>query len=92
MLNKEYRILDSAFKHGITESEIDSVLSDMNPTRRIYDMHDDKNGVPQDMYVAHTGTRPWAIEVSVAYRETETVIFHANRISNEYRKFYEGER
>ncbi len=60
-----YRILGSAYKHGITEQEIHYVLSDNNPTRRSYIMHDDDDGNAQDMFVAHTGTRPWPIEVGI---------------------------
>ncbi len=50
-----YRILGSAYKHGITEQEIHHVLSEKNPTRRCYEMHDDENGNAQDMYVATQG-------------------------------------
>lgn len=88
---KEYRILPSAYKHGITEAEIDNVLSDVNFTQRIYEMHDDERGNPQDMYVAHTGTRPWPIEVAVARRQNETVVFHASKISTIYRFYYKSE-
>lgn len=86
-----YRILISAYKHGITEQEIDLVLSIDNPTRRIYEMHDDKDGNPQDMYIACTGTRPWPIEVGVSYREHENIIFHANKLTSRFEKLYEDE-
>ncbi len=88
---KEYRILDSAYKHGITEEEIDYVLSDENPTRRWYEMHDDENGNPQEMFVAHTGTRPWPIEVGIAYLFNEDLVFHASKISTIYRFLYKSE-
>lgn len=90
MLN-EYRILDSAYKHGITEREIDNVLSDKNRTQRCYEMHDDENGNPQDMFVAHTGTRPWPIEVGVAYLPDEDLVFHASKVSTVYRFLYKSE-
>ncbi len=88
---KDYRILRSAYKHGILEQEIDYVLSDKNPTRRFYEMHDDKQGNAQDMVVAYTGTRPWPIEVGLSYSSNENVVFHANKVSLKYRKFYEAE-
>jgi len=87
----DYRILDSAYKHGITDAEIAYVLSDKNATRRVYDLHDDDDGNAQDMFVAHTGTRPWPIEVGVSYRPDEDVVFHASRISIEYEKLYKEE-
>ncbi len=88
---KEYRILASAYKHGITEEEIDFVLSDENPTQRYYEMHDDEYGNPQEMFVAHTGTRPWPIEVGVAYLPEEDLVFHASKISTTYRFLYKLE-
>lgn len=86
-----YRILKSAYKHGITEQEIDDVLSNKNPTRRIYEMHDDAQGNAQDMYVAYTGTKPWPVEVAVSYRLNENVVFHAHRLTTEYKALYEAE-
>jgi len=88
----DYRILDSALKHGIEEREIDYVLDSKNPTQQYYELHDDENGNAQDMVVAHTGTRPWPIEVGISYRDTETVIFHANKVSEEFSKRYEQEK
>jgi hypothetical protein len=88
---EDYRILDSAYKHGITEQEIHHVLSDKNPTRRAYEMHDDDAGNAQDMYVADTGTRPWAIEVGMSYRPDENIVFHASRVTSEFEKLYEAE-
>jgi len=86
-----YLILGSAFKHGVTEKEIHYVLSDRNPTRRSYLMHDDADGNAQDMFVAHTGTRPWPIEVAISYRQDENIVFHAARATPEYEKLYEAE-
>ena len=91
-MHKDYRILKSAFKHGITEQEIDYALSDKNPTRRFYEMHDDKDGNAQDMVIAHTGTRPWAVEIGLCYLTNENVVFHASKISSEFKKQYEVER
>lgn len=88
---RDYRILSSAYKHGITKQEIDYVLSDKNPTRRFYEMHDDEDGNAQDMCVAHTGTRPWAIEVGLCYRSNENLVFHASKVSSEYKAPYEAE-
>jgi len=88
---EEYRILSSANRHGISEEEIDYVLSDMNPTRRSYIMHDDDDGNAQDMFVAHTGTRPWPIEVGVSYRPNENVVFHADKVTPEFEELYEAE-
>lgn len=88
---EDYRILDSAKKHGITEQEIHYVLSDKNPTRRSYEMHDDGDGNAQDMFVAHTGTRPWPIEVGMSYRPDENVVFHADKVTPEFEKLYEAE-
>ena len=92
MVEDDYRVLESASKHGITEPEIHSVLSDNNPTRRAYLLHDDEDGNAQDMYVAHTGTRPWAIEVGVSYRPGENVVFHAAKVTPEFAILYEAER
>ncbi len=86
-----YRIIGSAFKHGITEFEIDYVLSDKNPTRRSYEMHDDEDGNAQDMYVAHTGTRPWPIEVAVSYGTSENIVFHASKVSSKFEELYKSE-
>ncbi|MBY0549269.1 MAG: hypothetical protein K2W95_18485 [Candidatus Obscuribacterales bacterium] len=88
---QDYRILDSARKHGITDQEIDYVLSDKNPTQRAYEMHDDDDGNAQDMFVAHTGTRPWPIEVGLSYRAKENIVFHANKVTPEYEKLYKAE-
>lgn len=88
---EDYRILDSAYRHGITEQEIHYVLSDMNPTRRSYIMHDDDDGNAQDMFVAHTGTRPWPIEVGMSYRTNENVVFHADKVTLEFEELYEAE-
>jgi hypothetical protein len=88
---EDYRILDSAYKHGIKELEIHYVLSDENPTRRSYEMHDDEYGNAQDMYVAHTGTRPWPIEVGVFYCANENIVFHANKVTREFKELYELE-
>lgn len=90
-MNKGYRILESAYKHGITEAEIDLVLSDKNPTRRCYEMHDDAEGNAQDMFVAHTSTRAWPIEVSLTYRPDENVVFHAAKVTPAFEEFYEAE-
>ncbi len=87
----DYRILGSAYEHGITEYEIACVLSEKNPTRRSYDMHDDGDGNGQDMFVAHTGTRPWPIEVGVCYRKHENVVFHARKVTPEFARLYEAE-
>jgi hypothetical protein len=87
-----YRILESALKHGITEEEIHYVLSDKNPTRRAYEMHDDEEGNAQDMFVAHTGTRPWPVEVGISYCQDENVVFHANKVTPEFEKLYKAER
>ncbi len=91
MVVEDYRILESARKHGITDQEIHYVLSDQNPTRRTYEMHDDKHCNAQDMFVAHTGTRPWAIEVGVSYRANENVVFHAQKVTPEFELLYEAE-
>lgn len=91
-MEDRYRILENALKHGITEQEIHYVLSDNNPTRRSYILHDDEDGNPQDMYVSHTGTRPWAIEVGVSYRPDENVVFHAAKVTPEFAILYEAER
>jgi len=88
---RPYKVRVSAYKHGISQAEIAYVLSAANPTRRTYELHDDKEGNAQDMFVAHTGTRPWAIEVGVSYRENVDVIFHASRVSKKFEKLYEGE-
>ena len=88
---EDYRILDSAYKHGITEQEIHYVLSDQNPTRRSYIMHDDDDGNAQDMFVSHTGTRPWPIEVGVSYRPDENVVFHADKVTPAFEELYEAE-
>jgi hypothetical protein len=85
------RILESAYKHGITEQEILFVLDDKNPTRRSYIMHDDDDGNAQDMFVAHTGTRPWPIEVGISYRVDESIVFHASKLTPEYQNMYETE-
>ncbi len=66
-------------------------LSDKNPTRRSYEMHDDEDGNAQDMYVAHTGARPWAIEVGVSYHQHENIVFHASKVTPAFRKLYEAE-
>jgi hypothetical protein len=91
-LPKDYRILKSAFRHGITETEIDYVLSDKNPSRRFYEMHDDRAGNAQDMVVGYSGTRPYLIEVSLCYSPNENIVFHAAKITRKYRKLYEAER
>ncbi len=91
-MEESYRILDSAHKHGITEQEIHYALSDNNPTRRSYILHDDEDGNAQDMYVFHTGTRPWAIEVGVSYRPSENVVFQAAKVTPEFAILYEAER
>jgi len=88
---EDFRILESAYKHGITEQEIHYALSDKNPTRRCYELHDDAQGNPQDMYVSYTGTRPWPIEVAVSYRENENIVFHASKATPEYTELYEAE-
>lgn len=85
------RIVESAYKHGITEAEILYVLDENNPTRRAYVMHDDAEGNAQDMFVAHSGTRPWAIEVGVSYRPNENIVFHAARLTPKFKKLYEAE-
>jgi len=87
----DYQIIESALKHGITEQEIHSVISHLNRTRRIYEMHDDADGNAQDMFVAHTGTRPWPIEVAVSYRPDQDVVFHADKVTPEFEKLYEAE-
>ncbi len=90
-MNLEFRILDSALKHGISREEIMIVLSDENPTQRCYVMHCDEMGNPQDMYVAHTATRPWPIEVAVVYLPYEDLVFHASKVSTVYRFLYKSE-
>lgn len=87
-----YRILGSAYKQGITEQEIHHVLSEKNPTRRCYEMHDDENGNAQDMYVGCTGTRPWPIEVGISYSADENIVFHASKVTPQYEKLYKAER
>jgi len=87
----DYRILESALKHGISELEIAYVLDFKNPTRRYYAIHDDGEGNGQDMVVAHTGTRPWAIEVGVCYRAEENVVFHASKVTPKFQTMYEAE-
>jgi hypothetical protein len=89
---EDYEILESALKHGISVAEISYVLDWSNPTQRYYDLHDDEFGNSQDMVVAHTGTRPWPIEVGLSYRKEVTVVFHANRASGEYLERYENEK
>lgn len=66
-------------------------MSDLNPKRRCYEMHDDAEGNAQDMYVGHTGTRPYPLEVGVSYRENENVVFHAAKVTPEFEKLYEAE-
>ncbi len=90
-LPKDYRILKSAYRHGITETEIDYVLSDKNPSRRFYEMHDNEEGNAQDMVVAYSGTRPWPIEVSLCYEPNENIVFHAAKLTPKYKKLYEAE-
>ena len=89
---KDYLILESAYKHGINEQEIDYVLSDRNPTRRFYEMHDDKEGNAQDMVVAYTGTRPSPIEVGLCYSPDKNIVFHADKVSNKFSQLYKAER
>lgn len=88
---KDYRILKSAYRHGITEKEIDYALSDKNPSRRFYEIHDDKEGNAQDMAVAYSGMRPYPIEVGLCYKPKENVVFHADKITPKFRKLYEAE-
>lgn len=45
-----FRIIDSAYRHGIRESEIWYVLDAFNATRRVYDLHEDEDGSSQDKY------------------------------------------
>ena len=54
-------------------------------------MHDDNEGNAQDMFVGHSGTRPWPIEVWISYRPDENVVFHAARVTPEFRELYEAE-
>lgn len=90
-MSEGYTVLESAYKHGITEQEIHYVLSDKNPTRRSYAMHDDENGNAQDMFVAYSGTRPWPVEVGLTYRRGENVVFHADKVTPQFEKLYEAE-
>lgn len=90
-MKKGYRILPSALKHGVSESEIDFVLSSNNPTLRCYELHDDRDGNAQDMFVGFTDSRPWPIEIALSYRDDEIVVFHASKISASNRKLYESE-
>lgn len=90
-MEKGYRILQSALKHGIDEPEIDFVLRNNNPTRRCYELHEDRYGNAQDMFVGYVESRPWPIEVALAYRDDETVVFHARKVSPAFRTLYESE-
>jgi hypothetical protein len=85
------RILDSAYKHGIRKEEILLLLDERNETLRSYPLHEDQDGNPQEMLVGHTGTRSWPIEIGVCYRATEPVVFHAAKLTPEFRKLYEAE-
>ncbi len=91
LVTDDYRILESALKHGISELEIAYVLDFRNPTRRYYAIHDDEEGNGQDMVIAHTGTRPWAIEVGLCYRANENVVFHASKVTPKFQTMYEAE-
>jgi hypothetical protein len=85
------RILKSAFKHGISEYEILSALSDTNVTKSSFVMDDDGDGNPQDMFVAFPDNQPYAIEVGICYKIDEDVVFHADKLTKFFAKLYERE-
>jgi hypothetical protein len=82
----EIRIL-SALKHEITEQQIREVLADQCSTKA-FELHEDSEGDPQEMLVGYTQTNV-LIEIAVKYTDERDQVFHANRVSAEYRKLYE---
>ena len=84
----EIRIRDSAFKHGITELQIGEVLADKYTTKP-FELHDDENSNPQEMLVGYTQSNV-LLEIGVRYMDEWDEVFHANRVTAEYRALYEG--
>jgi hypothetical protein len=86
------RIQNSAYKHGVTDSQILEVLADQFTTR-FFEMHGGEDDEYQEMAVGFTQASV-LLEIGVKYleneEEEEEVVFHANRVTSEYRQLFEG--
>ncbi len=82
------RILKSALKHGVLESQIREVLADHRHTKP-FELHDDVDGNPQEMLVGYTQSNVQS-EIAVRYSEESDDVFHAARVTAKYKRLYEG--
>lgn len=85
------RIINSAYKHGITDTQILEVLADQFTTR-YFEMHSNEDDDYQEMAVGFTQASV-LLEIGVNYldnEEEEKVVFHANRVTAVYRQLFEG--
>lgn len=82
----EIKILSSAFRHGISEKEILSLLA-YDSNRAIFEIHEDEYGNLQEMIVGFSQNGK-LLEIALKYTATNDVIFHANKASFKYRRLF----
>lgn len=82
----QIKILPSAFRRGITEKEILTLIANDSSCARV-EIHEDQNGNPQEMLVGFTQNGK-LLEVAVKYTSTQDVIFHANKASFKFRRLF----
>ncbi|MBI5173505.1 MAG: hypothetical protein HY986_11515 [Candidatus Melainabacteria bacterium] len=82
------RFFDSAFKHGLTEAQIEQALAD--PLRIYEELEDDEEGNPQDMTIGKTHAEV-ILEVGVKYKPAEECVFHADEANAQRKDRYNKE-
>lgn len=82
----EIKILSSAFRHGISEKEILSLLA-YDSTRTIFEIHDDEHGNTQEMIVGFSQNGK-LLEIALKYTAISDIVFHANKASFKYRRLF----
>jgi hypothetical protein len=82
------RFFDSAFKHALTEAQIEEALAD--PFRIYEEMEDDGEGNPQDLTIGKTHAEV-ILEVGVKYKTDEECVFYADEANAKRKDRYNKE-
>lgn len=85
----DIKMLPSAFRHGISEKEILSLLA-YDSNRAIFEIHEDENSNLQEMIVGFSQNGK-LLEIAVKYTFSNDIVFHASKASFKYRRLFRSQ-
>ena len=90
-MTRTYDTLESAYRNGITDEQIDHVLANIPVLRE--DAGEDEQGNSREMVVGYDATKTYPIELLLVYDDShwEILVVHANKAQQPWKgKFLEG--